>query len=269
MKRCPSIDGAIALFLAFLTISNGLALLGGTGTGVATTPPTVAPTHIPAVASAKVGAEGVNVYAIYSSEPAPMGIADYGVGASGPYNYTTTEFSGEVAIQSLQAKNATGDPSVGFQLNAVLPIQTANGLRVYWVQDVAQFDTSTNQAYFLDNVWNFSSYSSSMDSSAIRGAGQIGTYTGGQSFYYDWADALPISLPLPAKVTFLVSTALDSSNLPTVTFEYDTGAGLQSYDTVTFTSAKGVTHFTGFEVSGFGYTPAGNYYDSELVLTGA
>ncbi|MDG6910278.1 MAG: thermopsin [Nitrososphaerota archaeon] len=264
-------QAAVAIVMSLLVF---VSLSGGFTSAVVAAPtahppgPALPPAHVPTGPPAKPGPAGVDVYGVYSAEPAPMGIADYGVGPNGPYNYTTMEVLGEVSVNSLHAQNSTGDPWVTFQLNVVLPVDTVYGLRVYWIQDVVQFDTSTGQANFLDNVWNFSSSSSPMEPTGISGGGQISTYTGGQTFYYAWASGNPFSFVLPTTIKLLVVAGTDSSNRPTVNFEYDAGSGFQSFDTVTFTSVRGLSGFAGFEVSGFQYTPDNHFYDSELIFGG-
>lgn len=199
-----------------------------------------------------------------------MGIADYGVGLGGPYQYSTTAFLGSVYIASLQTRNATGDPSMGFQLNVVLAFTDSNVQYAYWVQDVAQIDTSTNQIFFIDNIWNLTSHSASMIGSAVSGNGQVATYHG-TGYYYDVPAAGAgngINLAYPATVSFLMITGLNSNQQPTVKFQYEDGLGFQTYDNVTFKTANHVSAFAGFEVNGNTYNPAGTYFDSELVLGG-
>jgi hypothetical protein len=168
---------------------------------------------------------------------------------------------------SLQTKNSTGDPWMSFQLNVVLTFTNNNVPYVYWIQDVAQVDTATNKVYFLDNVWNFSSRHASMSGSGISGGGQVATFSG-TGYYYDLANQVAISISYPATLTFLVMAQVDSSNRPTVVFEYNVGLGFVSYDTVTFVKANRLTSLASFEVNGNTYNPFGNFYDSELVLGG-
>jgi hypothetical protein len=61
---------------------------------------------------------------------------------------------------------------------------------------------------------------------------------------------------------------LSPSGDPTVSFAYEDGYGLITYDTVTFTNVTGLTSLAGFEVNGFNYAPDGSFYDSELILGG-
>ena len=48
----------------------------------------------------------VNPYEIYKKEPAPMGIADFGIGPNGvPYSYNTTAFRGTIFLNNLTTYN--------------------------------------------------------------------------------------------------------------------------------------------------------------------
>ena len=200
-----------------------------------------------------------------------MGIADYGVSPSGSYEYSSNKSLGQVTIISLHTQNSTGDPWMGFQLNVNLVFHASDREYVYWVQDVAQVDTSSNQIYFLDNVWNSSSPTSSMSASGISGNGQV-AFSSGTGFYYDFAtlslSGNGISLSYPASVSFLVSCDVNSLGQPFVTFEYDDGSGIVAYDTTTFTSSSHLTSLAGFEVNGNQYNPRGVFFDSELILGG-
>jgi hypothetical protein len=158
-----------------------------------------------------------------------------------------------------------------FQLNVNLVFTTNDGQYVYWVQDVAYLDTSSQVISFLNNVWNSSASFANMTASAASGNGQVAPSKAG-SFYYCVADqSLPgnnIPLKYPATITFNVTSGASSSGEPTVSFAYDDGHGLITYDTVTFTTPNGLTSLAGFKVNGFNYNPADIFYDSELILGG-
>jgi hypothetical protein len=198
-----------------------------------------------------------------------MGIVDYGIGPSGPYEYSTNESLGQVYINSLQTQNATGDPKMSFQLNVDLAFASNGYTRVYWIQDVIQVDTSTDYVWFDDNVWNSSSPTATMTASGISGNGQVSTISTGQGYYSYRGNYYGIKIALPATLSLLVTTQVNSFNQPTVTFEYSTGSSFQAYDTVTFVTVTQLTSVTGFEVNGFDYNPYGTFYDSELIMGGA
>ena len=109
------------------------------------------------------GLNPVNPYSLYRSEPAPMGIADYGIGPNNsPYAYNTTSFLGVIKIGSLSVvNNNTSSRSLSFQLNVNLEFNNSGIPYVYWVQDVFFLNTSTNAISFIDNIWNMSSEKSS------------------------------------------------------------------------------------------------------------
>ena len=220
----------------------------------------------------------VNPCAFYSSEPAPMGIADYGVGPNNsPYSYNTTSFLGSVNISSLQVSGSNGD-SMTFQLNVNLKFGTAGGnTYVYWIQDVAFVDTSngpsSGEIQFIDNVWNMSSVSANMLPSSITGNGTVSSTSGG--YYYDVA-----SSSLPGNLAFLtypsslklkvVSYEKDYEGIlvPAVAFMYNDGYGWQTYDNVRFQFATSLSYDNGFVVSGYQYNPYGTFYDAELIMGG-
>jgi hypothetical protein len=214
---------------------------------------------------------GVNVYSLVSSEPAPMGIADYGIGSDGPYEYATNSSVGIVTVASLSTRSFEGSRNMSFQLNVNLVFSSSDRQYVYWVQDVAYLDTSTRVVSYLNNVWNASMQGAKMSPSGIRGNGTVYT-TRGLSLYYCLADqSLPgnnVPLTYPATILFNVTAGVNISGEPTVSFAYDDGYGLVTYDTVTFPEVGNGVSLSGFEVNGFNYDPVGLFYDSELILGG-
>ncbi|MCJ7768149.1 thermopsin family protease, partial [Candidatus Bathyarchaeota archaeon] len=222
----------------------------------------------------------VGIYPQDPTEPAPMGIADYGISPAGPYEYATKSFVGIVTIKSLSTNSSFNDPLVpdtkmGFQLNVNLAFNTSYGQYVYWIQNVMGIDTSTNRVTFGNNVWNSSAFRANMSASGISGNGQV-DLSAPRSFYYCGVNqsailSLPgnnITLTYPTTITLNVTSGIDSSGEPTVSFAYDDGYGLITYDTVTFTNVTGLTSLSGFEVNGFIYKPGGGFYDSELIMGG-
>lgn len=216
----------------------------------------------------------VNVQAGYSSEPAPMGIADYGVSSSGAYEYASNSSLGVIVINSLSTScpSCSGyTSSMSFQLNVNLQFIAGGHTYVYWIQDVAQVDTSLRYIDFIDNVWNLSSSPSNMTSNGISGSGAV-ALSGTTGFYYALASSSDpgndVYLTYPSTVEFEVNSSLNTSGKPTVAFAYNDGLGWVTYDTVTFTAVTSLTSLSGFVVDGFQYDPAGLFYDSELVMGG-
>ncbi len=238
---------------------------------ISTLPPSMIPAHPGTPAAAPVSA--VNIYRLYSSEPAPMGIADFGMGSSGAYQYSTSSFLGIAQIQSLHTQNATGDLTMSMQLNLNLQFTGKSGQQyVYWIQDVAFLDTKNNVINFIDNIWNSSAPSASLSASAIIGNGQVANCncsTNNSFYYYVPSSSLPgngITYSLPMTLQFKVNSTLSAQGEPQVTFSYNDGFGWQAYDTVTFLVS--VSSDNNFVVNGFNYNPANIYYDAELILGG-
>ncbi|MEM4058071.1 MAG: thermopsin [Thermoplasmata archaeon] len=219
----------------------------------------------------------VNPYSIYSKEPAPMGIADYGLGDNGvPYMYNTSSFEGILNISSLNAYNPTNSSNeISIQLNLMLEFYNLNKEYVFWVQDAALFSTgASNTGHYiqmLDNIWNESASNAMMYNSTISGNGTIGTATS-VNYYYDIASSnLPgndilTSYPLLLKLRVLATK--NQIGEPELLLEYNDSYGWINYDNVVFKFARNVSDYYGFVVNGYNYTPYGSFYDAELVLGG-
>ena len=222
----------------------------------------------------------VNPQKYYGSEPAPMGIADYGLSTSGSagynsYSYSTPSFLGKVNITSLFTNNNTSS-SVGhqmsFQMNVNLEFYDSGIEYDYWIQDVALVQTSNPQSIlFIDNVWNYSSLSAEMHNSSISGNGTVAK-SGSTGYYYAVAGStLPgneINIKFPVEFQFKVVSEINGNGNPEVAFEYNDGYGWITFDNPTFKFANNVTSDRGFTVNGSQYNPFGTYYDSELIMGG-
>ncbi len=210
---------------------------------------------------------GVNVYSSYSSEPAPMGIADYGIGPNGPFIRTTTQFMGEVTIYQLKAYSSFATPCVSFQLNVVLNYQYGGNTYALWIQDVAIYDSYNYTVWFLDNVWNFTSVNANV--TGVVGNGEIQTFDGTEVYVYQ-PGLLPgnyVPLSLPASIYLLVNVSVNSLGQPVIYFWYNDGYGWINYDTVTVTNVQLASNVY-FMVNGYQYTGDGHFYDAELVMGG-
>ena len=214
-------------------------------------------------------AQIININGGYSIEPAPMGIADYGVGPNGAYSYTTSSLIGTIYIKSLSVgMEETGSSIAIFQLNVNLKFSVDGQQYVYWVQNVAFLNTTRNTFdNVCNNVWNMSAKSAVMSSDGITGAGSV---TSGNIYYYSYLASggqQYVYLSYPATIKLELSCSQNSLGEPQVTFAYDYGNGAITYDTVTFVTYSPASSIA-FEVNGATYTPSGNYFDAELVLCG-
>lgn len=230
---------------------------------------------------------GINLNRAYVSEPAPMGIADYGIGSGNtPYEYNTSSFEGIININSLSTYNQSlsqiqpgGGTYYGksygmsFQLNSVLTFNLSGNTYSYWTQNVVLYNTSANSVYIIDNIWNFSSSSASLAPGTVTGNGTLDSTTVNNvpvHFYYDISStSLPGSratLTYPTAIKLKMNSVL-AAGVPQVSFSYNDGFGWVTFDNVNFTSANGATD-SNFTVNGFSYTPLGSFYDAELILGG-
>ncbi|HEV2390227.1 MAG TPA: thermopsin family protease, partial [Nitrososphaerales archaeon] len=185
---------------------------------VAAPPRTVSPRGIPPAAVPRVinaiDHNGpvdpfIDINLAYHQEPAPMGIADYGIGPAGPYSYATNSSLGSVDIVSLSTQNSSGYPVMSMQLNVNLKFSEGSRQFVYWVQDVADVDTSSNAIIFVDNIWNSSAPSAAMSDAGVQGSGTVAQF-GSSYFYYEVAGtSLPgnnVNLAYPATVQFRLNS---------------------------------------------------------------
>ena len=213
----------------------------------------------------------INPY-LYTAEPAPMGIADYGVGPNGiPYETNRTSYTGTVNISSISTFNSSWpEDSMGFQLNLNLVFINSGNRYVFWVQDVALLNTTSHEIQFLDNIWNSSQSQSGILNSSVSGNGTVGN-SGGVGFYYYVPASKPgnlIDLSYPATVVLRMNTTLDSSGSPQVNFSYNDGYGWVTYDRVVFSFANNVGDVPEFQVSGFSYKPDNLPMDAEFIMGG-
>ncbi len=227
----------------------------------------------------------VNPAELYKNEPAPMGLADYGIGYNNvPYKYNTTSFLGSAKINSISViNNTTGSNCMTFQFNINLVFYNGNNKYVYWVQDVACVNTSSKAIAFIDNIWNMSSYAfidniwnmssyeANMHNSTIAGNGTIGNSSGTYFYYSRAASTLPGNdkhLTYPATIHFMVNSTV-KNGLPELNLMYNDGYGWITYDNPIFKFAKNITADHGFVVDGYNYEPNSySFYDAELILGG-
>ena len=207
--------------------------------------------------------------------PNAVGISSSGIGPNNnAYQYFTNSFQGTAKINSLSTNTSPigisqGDHTVGLQLNVNL-VFTSNGYHyVYWVQDIARIDTSSGEITFLNNVWNCTIPSSTiMTSSGITGKGQVISSSQGQFYTYSASGSgANINLQFPTTVTLSVSCAQSASGEPTISFAFQDGYGLVTYDIATLTTNSAISN-NGFLVDGSQYKPIGKAYDAELLLVG-
>ena len=128
-----------------------------------------------------------NIYGNRSTDALPIGIASYGLyntlnGSTRTYQINTTEIVGIANISSIEAYNATPSSNVSkygasLQLNIMMNGYNNDGKKLaYWLQDVINFNTSNDNFYLADNIWNSSLPSANMTEAYGRGNLSISTY---------------------------------------------------------------------------------------------
>jgi hypothetical protein len=229
--------------------------------------------------SLRPDAGSIDVYSLYAHEPAPMGLTDYGVGPNGiGYTYSTDGFRGIAHILSLSARNASLPPSdannVSLQLNVFLTFRSGASDFLFWVQDVAELNTSANTVWFGNNLWNMTGGSvGTVLSSTVTGNGTI-QGGAGISVYVDYANhTLPgdfVNLSYPNDVGLEVDETVVNGT-PSLTFKYDDRGAWTTYDVVRFPFTKAVGNAS-FVVDGRQYLLISGqdaFEDAELILGGA
>lgn len=198
---------------------------------------------------------------VYTSAPAPMGLASYGLrnesGTIVPYTYTTGSFDGRINISSVsEFYPGTSSPySFSIQFNAVLTGVTIAGVPgyEYWIQNVAFYSSRIHQLTFVDNIWNFSS------PNAVINNGTFHSYTGNLVpglYYYKvgptYTVAAPFSLSLYLNTTNVAqeNSVFFNYTLTNASFNGRSGTFSSSYDNVQFNST----------LPGFGSTVPDAYF---------
>ncbi len=232
----------------------------------------------------------------YTSTPAPMGLGDFGLGAT-TYELNTSAIEGSALLDSYnatggslyedsgayywngRAANSEGSPyDSGIQLNTVLANVTFPGSNldplgsgVFWTQNVPEF--FGNNLTFLDNVWNFSAPGATMN------PGTLYSYNGTlvpYDFYYDYGPTIPVSYPFWLQVYNNATVNAYGQDVLTYGYRAIDGYGTSSatvytgiYDTIVFNSlGGGYTLTPQFRIDGYNYAPSGANFDAEIVFCG-
>jgi hypothetical protein len=247
---------------------------------------------------------GGHVNPFYVAQPAPLGLADYGLGAT-TYSYNTSHFLGQVTFNS--APNVTDPASTGviepggaadgyvgsvhefgIQLNTVATKIAIPGSDkgFFWTQNVV--DWNDTGIHFVDDTFNLTSatqnpfyiapgtiYSGCNNNSA--GVGVILFNYGG--VFQCVGGTIPVrAASYPVTIQLYNNATINAENRTQISYGYrivEAGIG-KVYtgvsDTVVFNNpaAPGLApvHKPGFSVDGFAGAPAGLFRDAEIVLVG-
>lgn len=181
------------------------------------------------------GSEPSLKYAFFPREPrlqdvqpnsgyAQVGLASYGangttVNATGVqgiatiHSATIGSYSGTMINNSV-ATSFAGSGDATLQENSVALL--GGGLGYFWAQNVAfvaQTGTNTFEIEMVNNIWNFNSLSSNMNSNIVRGTGSVSCFTtsGVQSCYYFAADPNNFTVTAPFTVNLTMWIGRDNT----------------------------------------------------------
>ncbi len=241
------------------------------------------PRALAAPADSGGGSALAHVRPPYSSSPAPMGIADYGLrnatnGSVVPYRLNTTRLVGTVdewgpGIVPFYLDSGAPD-SYAIQLDAVITNVTLFGQPGYqfWIQDVLEYSVGRDQLTLISNVWNFSALGA-VDSPNLLAAhgpnGRLVPY----DVYYSNLTIPNVEGPFDASL-FLnssVNASRDQVNFSAVV-SGPSGTIAEPFDYVVFNSTVNTTarfsNPASFTIDGFETNPAGYTDDFELDVGG-
>ena len=250
--------------------------------------------------SATTTASGVAPF--YQSQPAPMGLADFGLGDTGPYAYNTTHINAQILFNSEPGVTAPGTSAViepaggnlgyvsspfefSIQLNTVTTDFVIPGSSdgTFWTQNVLDVNTYTTPAtiHFVDDVFNLTGPVTAFRMGTIAsGCGltdvsSILTVYGG---VYQCVGTT-INVPgFPLTISLYNNASVNKTNGDYVTFGYRFSSPTSAftavtgvYVNVTFvnpTPTVAPTHPAAFSIDGYSATPSGLLRDAEIILGG-
>jgi hypothetical protein len=252
-----------------------------------------------------VTAPNGTVNPFYTAQPAPLGVADYGLGAT-PYSYNVSHLQGEVTLNS--APNETDPASgeliepggqadgnvgsfheFGVQLNTVATNMSIPGSDegFFWTQNVVNWNDTG--IHFVSDTFNLTSATqnpfyiapgtiySACDLSSQAAVDKVLTVYGG--VFQCVGGTVPISAAsYPITLQLFNNASVNKQDRTQVSYGYRiTEAGTHTVvtgiaDTVVFNSpgAPGTppANTPGFSIDGFAGAPSGLFRDAEIVLVG-
>jgi hypothetical protein len=267
----------------------------GSGLGPLTSLPNLDLLEHPATSVAE------QVYPGYVAQPAPLGLADFGLGVA-PYAYTTSHFLGQVTFNA--PPNVTDPASTrvvepggaalgyvgsmnefGIQLNTVATNITFPGSNggIFWTQNVVNWNDTG--IHFVDDTFNVSSGSPVILPGTIyagcnnntSGVDRILEVYGG--VFQCVGGTLPVSpAAYPVTLQLYNNASVNAQNRDQVAYGYriveaGTGRVFTGFsDVVVFNNptapSSAPSNAPGFSVSGLARTPLGLLRDAELDLVG-
>ncbi|MCI4373056.1 MAG: thermopsin family protease [Thermoplasmata archaeon] len=215
----------------------------------------------------------------YSSAPAPLGVAEYGLrnvsGTITPYTLSTPSVEGTYGPYAMSglSQDISGPDEYGVQLNSVLNNVTLQGTTGYefWTQNVIEYSTFSHQLFFVSNIWNFSSPGGAIDPTDFYQIGPNATVVAPE-YYYGLGGPITITYPFTLNL-FLNSTLVGGRDAVYFNFTLQNGTEFfaGSYDHAIFNSTVTggpAAPAPAYIASGSTYNPLGLTNDFEMVLGG-
>jgi thermopsin len=236
----------------------------------------------------------------YDAQPAPLGLADYGLGAT-PYSYNTSHILGQVTFNAPPNVSDPGSEPVivpsathlgdvgsvyefGIQLNTIATNISFPGADdgFFWTQNVVNWNATA--IHFVSDTFNFSSPAGYIPPGTIlsgcnnntSGVDQILAVYGG--VFQCVGPNIPISAAsYPITLQLYNNATVNAQNYVQVSYGYrldEAGIGQNLTgvtDTLVFNSSTpGVAppNTPGFSIDGFNVTPLGLLRDAEIDIVG-
>ncbi|HTP53998.1 MAG TPA: thermopsin family protease [Thermoplasmata archaeon] len=226
---------------------------------------------------------------LYTGDPAPIGLAYYGLSGTGTGPAVATILN-TTAVQGTVDANATGiqgldlyqssPDSYGIQLNSVLTNVTLFGQSgfSFWTQNVVEYYPSSGFMVLITNIWNFSG--GSYNGNEFYQHGSFGTNYYGELGYYYAELVVPFPVYYPFNLTLTMNSGIndgrdnmsfsDSLVSPTLPGE---DFSVSNWDYAIFNSTTvafpgPLTNPSNYTANGESYDPLGLTNDFELDICG-
>jgi len=227
------------------------------------------------------------VQPLYTGNPAPMGLAYYGLSSGGGGSVVGTVFN-TTGVEAVVDANGTGiqandlyqtsPDSFGVQLNAVLTNVTLFGTPGYqfWTQNVVTYYPATQFMVLVTNIWNFSGLP--ISANALYSHGPSGTNIYGALGYYYAQLFVPFPVAYPFNLTLTLNSSI-SAGRDNVSFNVSLNSTAHPaenfsipFDWADFNSlgisTPALTMPSNFTADGLHYNPIGLTNDFELDVCG-
>jgi thermopsin len=217
------------------------------------------------------------------NDPAPIGLADYGLsenpnrnGSIVPSILNTSSLMATFSpnatgIQPLYPFDSTPD-GYGVQLNAVTTNISLFGNSSYsfWTQNVIEYLAQAHELILVTNVWNFSG--PALSANAFYAHGPYGNQVGTTFYYAEYGVPFPVTYPFNLAL-WMNNSVISGRNAVNFTVALTEGGVTTSYpyDYVIFNSTTGTSGpalLSSYSANGYQYNPFGLTDDFEVILGG-